>query len=158
MSPQAQAMIGWWEREHTLTMKAIGALPPDQTVYKPHEKSMSAQELAWHIATAEAGLVNYMVTGQFGNQHQQAAPATFQAIIDWSNNAHQDGVSRVSGLSDETLSEMIEFFDTRKMPRIGVLNMLIAHEIHHRGQLSVYIRLAGGKVPSIYGGSADEPR
>lgn len=154
MVPQAQALIDWWEQEHAKTIKAIGALPPGQTDYKPHEKSMSAKELAWHVATAEAGLINYMIAGQF--DRGPAVPATFQEIIAWSDQTHKDTVSRVSAMSDQALTETIDFFG-RSMPRMGIINFMLAHEIHHRGQLSVYIRLAGGKVPAIYGGSADEP-
>jgi uncharacterized damage-inducible protein DinB len=159
MSPQLEGLIDWWNTEHAKTVRAIGAMPAGQTGYRPHEKSMTAGDLAWHIARAEAGLVNYILTGAFEGSggEKPAAPETFQGIVEWKEQTHRKGVERVSALDEAKLTEVVDFFG-RKMPRMGIISFLLMHEIHHRGQLSVYIRLAGGKVPAIYGSSADEPR
>ena len=158
MSPLLQGLVTWWNNEHAITAKVIGAIPSDQSDYRPHDKSMTAGELAWHIAISEVGVVNFMLTGSFEGDggERPEAPDTFQDIVAWSDTAHQDVVARVSALSDAELTETVDFFG-QQLPRMAIINFLLAHEIHHRGQLSVYIRLAGGKAPAIYGGSADEP-
>ena len=84
------------------------------------------------------------------------SPATFQDVIKWKEESHEKVVSQIEEVGEAHLIEAVEFFG-QEMPRLGILNFLLAHEIHHRGQLSVYVRGAGGLVPSIYGGSADEP-
>jgi uncharacterized damage-inducible protein DinB len=60
-------------------------------------------------------------------------------------------------MSPETAAQVTDFYGVMQMPAIKYMNFLIKHSVHHRGQLSAYLRPMGGKVPSIYGGSADEP-
>jgi len=156
MSPQIQGIVHWWNIEHTTSVRVIGAIPEDQTAYSPHEKSMTAIELAWHIAISEVGVVNYIMKGDFSFDSLPKAPATFQEVLDWKEASHEQAVNQIVEAGEVHLNETVEFFG-QEMPRLGILNFLLAHEIHHRGQLSVYVRGAGGLVPSIYGGSADEP-
>lgn len=156
MSPQIQGLMNWWNNEHTTTIRVIGAVPEDQTAFRHHEKSMTAIELAWHIASSEAGVVNYILTGEFGFDSLPKSPATFQDVIKWKEESHEKVVNQIEEVGEAHLIEAVVFFG-QEMPRLGILNFLLAHEIHHRGQLSVYVRGAGGLVPSIYGGSADEP-
>ena len=160
MSPQLQGLISWWQNEHAITTKVIEAIPPEQTDFQPHERSMTAKELVWHIATSKVNVMNFfMLTGSsfegVGNERPEVTDA-IQDIAAWNDRAHQDAVARVGALSDAELAETVDLFG-QQLPRMGVISFLLAHEIHHRGQLSVYIRLSGGKVPAIYGGSADEP-
>ncbi len=156
MSPQIQGIVHWWNNEHTTSIRVIGAIPEDQTAFSPHEKSMTALELAWHIAFSEAGVVNFIMTGEFNFDSAPKSPETFQDIIKWKETSHEKVVNQIVEAGEAHLMEVVEFFG-QEMPRMGILNFLLAHEIHHRGQLSVYVREAGGLVPSIYGGSADEP-
>ena len=156
MSPQIQGIVHWWNNEHTTSIRVIGAIPEDQTAYSPHEKSMTAIELVWHIAISEVGVVNYIMKGDFSFDSLPKAPATFQEVLDWKEASHEQAVNQIVEAGEVHLNETVEFFG-QEMPRLGILNFLLAHEIHHRGQLSVYVRGAGGLVPSIYGGSADEP-
>ena len=66
-------------------------------------------------------------------------------------------VARLKALSDEQLMRRIPFFGVLDVPAVSYLLWMLVHTVHHRGQLSTYLRAMGAKVPSIYGGSADEP-
>lgn len=155
MSMISEGIAGWWDQEHATTARVIAAMPEGQENFHPHERSMGASELAWHIATTEAMVVQFMMTGSMDPSAQPPpAPDTFQGITDWKNKVHKQSVEQFRTLSDNQLMEFVDFFG-HVMPRMGLVNFLLGHEIHHRGQLSVYIRLSGGKVPSIYGNSAD---
>jgi uncharacterized damage-inducible protein DinB len=66
-------------------------------------------------------------------------------------------MAQVKALSDDQLLKPISFFGIMTQPAVTYLSFLLMHGIHHRGQLSTYLRAMGAKVPSIYGGSADEP-
>lgn len=156
MSSQVQGVMNWWNSEHATSIRVIGAIPEDQADYRPHEKSMNALELAWHIAASEAGIVHYTLKGDFGSDALPEAPETIQAVIDWKEASHREVVKQVEETEEAFMMESVDFFG-QDMPRLGLINFLLAHEIHHRGQLSVYVRSAGGLIPSIYGGSADEP-
>ena len=66
-------------------------------------------------------------------------------------------MARLAGASLESLAAPVSFFGMMEWPALGYLNFSMLHTAHHRGQLSSYLRPMGGKVPAIYGGSADEP-
>jgi uncharacterized damage-inducible protein DinB len=66
-------------------------------------------------------------------------------------------LEQVKAMTPEQLATEVDFFGVMKMPAVGLLSMALRHSIHHRGQLSSYLRAMGGKVPGIYGPSADEP-
>jgi len=85
---------------------------------------------------------------------QLRSPADVAA---WYENNVPPLVDRLSDLSDEQLLREVPFFGLMSWPAVGYLLLAIVHGVHHRGQLSAYLRPMGGKVPSIYGGSADEP-
>lgn len=147
------------EAEHPTTKKVLAAMPEDQAALKPHEKSMSALELAWHIASAEVWFLNSIAAGKFSAEDpgRPAGLDSFAKILDWYSAEFAAGVARVKAMSGEQLAQPLDFYGIFNMPAVVYLNFLNCHSIHHRGQFSVYLRLAGAKVPSIYGGSADEP-
>jgi uncharacterized damage-inducible protein DinB len=134
------------------------AVPEDKKSYKPDPKSMSAHELAWHIASSELWFLDGVLAGQFTmGGEQPAAPPTIRAIVEWYETNHRERVNKLKELPPEKLVKVVPLFGGMELPAVAYLNFLNLHSCHHRGQLSTYLRPMGSKVPSIYGGSADEP-
>jgi uncharacterized damage-inducible protein DinB len=145
------------QRETETTKKVIRAIPEDKKSYKPDAKSMSAQELAWHIATSEMWFLDGVLAGEFAmGGDRPAAPATISAIVEWYETNHRERVNKLKSLPPEKLVKVVPL-GPMESPAVGYLNFLNLHSSHHRGQLSSYLRPMGAKVPAIYGGSADEP-
>jgi uncharacterized damage-inducible protein DinB len=148
-------------REHATTLKVLRAFPSEQSAYRPHERSNSALQLAWTFvvenSVAAAALRGPLqLTGSF-----PPPPPTFADVIAAYESSARDLLNTLEQTSDARLQETVNFFSgpgqMGPIPVIELLWFLLLDSIHHRGQLSVYVRCAGGKVPSIYGPSADEP-
>ena len=141
------------------TAKVIAAAPADQEGYKPSERCMSALSLAWHIASADVWFLNSMIDGKFESPGG-GMPETIKTTADvsaWYDANMPPAMARLAGASLESLAAPVSFFGMFEWPALTYLNFSMLHTSHHRGQLSSYLRPMGGKVPSIYGGSADEP-
>ena len=145
------------QQEAETTKKVIRAVPDDKKSYKPDPKSMTAHELAWHIAASEIWFLDTVLDGKFTMGETPAAPPTIGAIVEWYDTNHRDRVSKLKNLPADKLANIISFGGVMELPAVGCLNLSALHACHHRGQLSSYLRPMGAKVPSIYGGSADEP-
>ena len=152
--------ITTWEREFQTTLKVLKAYPSDKLDLKPHERSRSAKDLAWTFV-AEENVIDGVCKGQIDFQNMPKPPATFTEILAAYEKTHKDMVQKVKNLSEEDLNRSITFMIAPKqmgqVRRADVLWTTVMDNVHHRGQLSVYLRMAGAKVPSIYGPSADEP-
>jgi len=118
---------------------------------------MSAQDLTAHIATVDQWFLESVVEGSFTRPDNSGGemPKPSQAAAAYKQNI-PGLIDKVAGLSGEHLAKDVQFF-TFNMPAVFYLDFCIRHGIHHRGQLSAYLRPMGAKVPAIYGGSADEP-
>ncbi|MEK7409124.1 MAG: DinB family protein [Acidobacteriota bacterium] len=147
------------EMEAKTTKKVIAALPEDKRDYQPHEKSKNALDLAWHVVASEVWFLNGMISGEFamGDENRPAEIQSLANVLSWYDQKLPPLVERLKGISDADMTRTISFFGIWNLPAVAYLPWLIVHTVHHRGQLSVYLRVVGGKVPSIYGGSADEP-
>ena len=145
------------QSESQTTKKVIRAIPEDRKSYKPEAVAKTAHELAWHIVTAEVWLLDGILAGKFSMGEDPAAPPTIGGILEWYETNYTDRVKRLNGLAADKLATPISLFGVMELPAAGYLNFLNLHTAHHRGQLSTYLRPMGSKVPSIYGGSADEP-
>lgn len=157
------ALLPEFDHEMATARKVIERVPEDKFSYKPHEKSMTMGGLASHIADmptwAVVGIAQDSLDMASGFKPFQAASSTelvaaFDKNVALARNA-------IAGASDETLmkSWSLKNGDTTlmTMPKIAVVRSFVMnHIIHHRGQLSVYLRLNNVPVPSIYGPSADE--
>jgi len=151
-----------FEREAAITLKLLRAFPADRAEYRPHEKSRSARELAWIFVT-EQGLAAHAIDGTInfsGGGSSPAAPASFPEVIAAFENAVRGTKDKVAKSSEADLSKPAQFpigpgklGDFRAMDIVWIT---LQDQIHHRGQFSVYLRLVGAKVPSIYGPTADE--
>ena len=141
--------------ESATTRRVLAAVPGDQCGYKPNEKNMSALELATHIAASESFFLNGVIKGTFEWKNLEfKEPAEVLAFYD----ATVPGlIDQVAGLTGRQLAQKVTFAIWTE-PAVSFVNVHLKHAIHHRGQLSAYLRPMGAKVPRIYGPSADEPQ
>lgn len=159
-----EAFLETFEREHATTVRVLRAYPADRLDLQPHPKSKTARDLAF-LFVMEQGLGQKALTTGFDWSNPPAGPPappeTMNEIIAAFEQGHRQVVELVRGMSDEDMHGTVKFFVGPKqlgdIPRMDFLWFLLHDQIHHRGQFSVYLRMAGGAVPSIYGPTADEP-
>jgi uncharacterized damage-inducible protein DinB len=151
----AEAVGQQLQHEWMTTYKVLSAIPNEKRDYKPEVNSRSAWELGVHMATADIWFLDGVLNAAFGPPGD-GAPATDTAgIADWYKKEFPNRLERVLALDGNHLAQIVDFFGM-KMPAAQILLFTLVHMVHHRGQLSGYLRPMGGKVPSIYGGSFDE--
>ena len=136
----------------------VAALPADRLDYRHDPRSRSATELVEHLIGHFEDLVELMDAGVI--HHRMQVPFTdLNKAVDLLDRGARETAARLTNVSDEAWAQPGEFFvgdrSIVKAPRHALAWMLLLDAIHHRGQLSTLIRPMGGKVPSIYGPSAD---
>jgi uncharacterized damage-inducible protein DinB len=151
--------ISCWEREALATGKVIGRIPEEHSDYRPDPKARTAREIAWLMVREEAVLVESMEKGEF-TWVEVPCPAKVGEVIAQYERQHDDLTKRLHAISASRFEEKIPFMmDGKEVMREHGYNMawgFLLDQIHHRGQLSTYLRPMGAKVPAIYGASADE--
>lgn len=151
-------MLDALQHESTATKRVIGNIPEDKKDYRPHPKSRSAWELATHLATSDMWFLNGVADQNFAWTGEPPVPAqTVADLLNWYEENHKKALARVRAMKPNDLAKNVEFFGIMNHPAAIYLRMALEHTIHHRGQLSTYLRPMGAKVPDIMGGSADEP-
>jgi uncharacterized damage-inducible protein DinB len=150
-------MLGGLEREIEITKKVIAAIPESKPDYRPDPKARTAWELAWHIANTDLQFLTGIADMQFRMQTPEKKPETVAELVTWYDSNMKSGAARVAGMSAEQLTTPVDFMGAFNFPAVMYLSFLNNHSIHHRGELATYLRPMGSKVPSIYGGSYDEP-
>lgn len=164
VSPKQQ-FLDAYEREHRTTMRVLRAYPTDKLELRPHPKLKTARELAWLFV-----LERYLGTKVYQDAFADAAasqggapppPESWDELLGTLEKVHAEFANLVRSTPDADLNRKVRFFTGPKtMGEYGRLEwcwFLLCDQIHHRGQFSVYLRIADGKVPSIYGPTADEP-
>ena len=164
MIKMLEPMNGEIEQEAATTRRVLERVPADKLTWKPHPKSMSLGQLAMHVATIPGGICRLAQVDEF-----EINPANFNPpvpknaeeildALDASVLAAQEylgGVTESSALG--TWRAKANGKEVMAMPRVAMLRfIMLNHWYHHRGQLSVYLRLLEIPVPTIYGPSADE--
>jgi uncharacterized damage-inducible protein DinB len=145
------------ERETATTAKVIGATPNANLDYRPSERCMPAGELVWHIASSDVMFLDGILNGAFGKSPEKPADVTTpEQIAAWYSQTMSAAIEKLSAYTPEEAARILDFYGFLQAPAAGILSFAMSHSVHHRGQLSSYIRPMGGKVPSIYGPSADE--
>jgi uncharacterized damage-inducible protein DinB len=150
-------LLGALDSEVPATTKVILAMPEGAGEYAPDPKSMPALKLAFHIVASEIWFFDSVSAGAFGDFPSGDGPATPAAVVAWWNEVRPAAREKVAALTGDQLAGIVDFYGMFQLPAAAYLNFANIHCIHHRGQLAAYLRPMGGKVPSIYGGSADEP-
>lgn len=145
-------------REMEITKKVIAAIPDDKRDYRPDPKARTAWELAWHLASADVQLTDEVADLKFSMEPRfKEEPKTSAELAEWYESNFARAMNRVREMTPEQLCTPVDFYGVFNLPAVFYLSFVNNHSIHHRGQLSTYLRPMGSKVPSIYGGSADEP-
>lgn len=150
-------MLDGIQREAECTKRVIAAVPDAKSDYRPDPNARSAKELAWHIANTDVQFLDGIANLNFKMETPEHKPQTSSEVVQWYDENMKRGVARVASLSPEQLLTPVEFFGVFNLPAVAYLGFLNNHSIHHRGELATYLRPMGSKVPSIYGGSYDEP-
>lgn len=155
-------LIQEFEMEAATTRRVLARVPADKFDWQPHPKSMSLGKLAMHVASAPGFISTWAIPSSFTFTGEPApVPTSAEDVL----AAHDRGVATVKDslgrIGDADLGSMWSANAGGKtlmtMPKAALLRaLLMNHTYHHRGQLSVYLRLLDIPVPSIYGPSADE--
>jgi uncharacterized damage-inducible protein DinB len=144
--------------EQATTKKILAAVPPDQGDYRPHPRSMNAQKLSRHIAGTEMWFLDAVIEHVFKDD-DIPPPAELKPGPDmarWYDENFAQRLPRLEALSGEHLATPVDYIGLLNDPAVAYLSFGIRHSVHHRGQLSAYLRPMGAKVPAIYVESADE--
>lgn len=143
--------------EHRMTTAVIAAIPPGRADYRPHPASRTAFDLSWHIVSAEIKYLDAIATGTFPHDLKPVPPDVREAsdVLAWYTERFEPAMKRLETTTGDELLRLVDFYGLRTFPAIGLLQLILNHTIHHRGQLSTYLRPMGAKVPSIYGPSYD---
>jgi len=150
-------MLDGIAREVEITKRVIGAVPDAKSEYRPDPNARTAKELAWHIANTDVQFLDGIADLQFKMESPEHKPQTSAEVVAWYDENMKRGIARVQAMTAEQLTTPVEFFGVFNVPAVAYLGFLNNHSIHHRGELATYLRPMGAKVPSIYGGSYDEP-
>lgn len=148
-----------YEFEIPTTRGVLAAVPDSGADYRPDPASRSARELLFHIAATEKWFLDSFAAGKF-LQEESGMPSELKShsdIVAWWDREIASGIEKLKKLTPEEAAKPMDFFGAFQFPLAVFVGWLNKHTIHHRGQLAAYLRAAGGKVPSIYGGSADAP-
>lgn len=145
------------QNEHRTTRAVIEAIPQTNHDYRPDPYSKTATELAWHIAAAEHRFYSGIAAGafDFSPNHRPESVQTGPQIAQWFGESFAKNAERLGKMSGEQLLKNIDFRGLFQRPAVTFLNIALNHSVHHRGQLSTYLRAMGSRVPAIYGESYD---
>ncbi|HTP89171.1 MAG TPA: DinB family protein [Bryobacteraceae bacterium] len=145
------------QREQGTTKRVIAAIPADKGDFRPDEFARPAIELAWHIAMVEMRFLDAVINAVFDLSPRPRPESMARAadIAAWYDTEFAMRAAAVAALSPEALTKIVDFRGMFQLPAVMYLDFIRAHTIHHRGQLSTYLRPMGAKVPAIYGESYD---
>ena len=150
------------DQEAQTTKRVLDRIPEDKLAWKPHPKSFSLGQLALHIASVPGSVAAAAVPDSMeAPSFSQPEPKNRQEVLDTFSRSLENAKDTLNKMDDARLMSMWSLTKNGKVlmsvPRIGFIrSILMNHNYHHRGQLSVYLRMLGVPVPSIYGPSADE--
>jgi uncharacterized damage-inducible protein DinB len=152
-----EAFLVNFKNEHQVTKKVIQAIPLDKGDYRPDEISKTALDLAWHIAATEMRFMDAVVAGQFDftPRPRPESIANSVDLLAWYEENFASHVDQLANLSGDQLAKMVDFRGMMQLPAVMYVSFALRHSVHHRGQLSTYLRPMGAKVPAIYGESYD---
>ena len=156
---ELERFIMTWNREAENTLKLLRALPPSQYYFRPDQGGRSLGELAWHLAEGDA-YMSFGIENSGFTMHTKPPnierPGTVEALAPGYERIHQEAVARIRKLTPDDLDREVEFFGGQLAIRNILWDMIICHGVHHRGQLTLMCRLAGGQAPGLYGPNREE--
>ncbi len=148
-----------WEAEQPAFGRVLRAVPEGKLDYRPHARSTAAGDLAWQLAQEQRQLCDLLDKGEIHHEHT-AHPGSTAAIAAAYDSATSDLRTRLRKLDEQACARPAKFFFGGKEVWTDTVGAMLwgylFDMVHHRGQLSAYLRPMGGKVPAIYGPSADD--
>jgi uncharacterized damage-inducible protein DinB len=149
-----------WDREAQQTLRLLEALPASQYDFRPDQAGRSLGELAWHLSEIEA----YTSLGVAQTRFEFTVkppnierPREVKLLAPGYRRVHDEAMERLTKIDDKALDEIVPYFDGRGMSIRDILwEGVIHHLIHHRGQLVLMCRLAGGAPPGLYGPTRED--
>jgi len=160
MSNELQTFLDVWNEEAAKSAAMLRSLPEGQYDFRPDAGGRSLGELGWHLAEADAYMTYGIERGGFEMGAKPPGierPKTIAELAPGFERIHADAVERVKKLNAADLDRQMTFFTGNQVTIRQILwTMLLHHQIHHRGQLSVLCRLAGGVAPAPYGPNREE--
>jgi uncharacterized damage-inducible protein DinB len=150
--------MGTLKVESRTTKKILDAVPADKCEYRPDPISKTAIELARHIAAADNRFVEAVINGVF-DTNPSMIPENIKTplqIAAWYEERYARNYEALSKAKASQLTKVVDFRGLFQRPAVTFLMTGLHHTIHHRGQLTSYLRSMGAKVPSIYGESYDD--
>jgi uncharacterized damage-inducible protein DinB len=154
----ADFLIADFEHEMQTTQRVLEAVPGDHLDYQPDPKAKTGLGLIRHIPLEDAWFLNSLADGAFTPPPDQSDACGIMTPDDAVARYKEKvpaALERVRGLSGEQLTKEVDLLGLMQAPAIVLLAMGLKHSVHHRGQLSTYLRPMGGAIPGIYGPSAD---
>jgi len=148
-----------WDREAANTVKLLQSLPASQYEFRPDKDGRSLGELAWHLAEGDAYMSFGVDRGEFTMSAKPPnieRPRNIEGLAPGYEQVHREAVARLRKLKPEDLDRTISFFVGQSSIRQILWDYTISHHVHHRGQLSLMCRLAGGCAPGMYGPNREE--
>jgi uncharacterized damage-inducible protein DinB len=166
-----QTFLRVWDLEFRTTMNVFRSFPDEALGIKPHERSRSARGLAWQCVIDErviGSIAEKPVHDLRKVPPSPPVPETMQEIAAAYETAHRDAVRNVDSRTEDDFGRTVTPILNGGKPRSGrafewsmpqphAFWANVMDQVHHRGQLTIYLRQSGGKVPSIYGPSGDQP-
>lgn len=145
------------QNEHQLTKQVIAAILAGKEDYRPDQYARPALDLAWHISITEMRFFDAVINGQFDFTPTPKPDSIKNSkdLIAWYEQNFSQRLEKIQALPVEQLQKIVDFRGMFQLPAVMYLGFVLHHTIHHRGQLSVYLRPMGSKVPAIYGESYD---
>lgn len=157
---EVDRFIEVWENESEKTVNLLRALPLHQYDFRPDPGGRSLGELAWHLAEGDGYITDGIDRGHFSPDVRPPGierPRKVEELAPGFARVHRDAVERVRKLKTEDLDRTLSFFNLGPMPVRDLLwNMVLLHAIHHRGQLVLMCRLAGGRPVGVFGPTREE--
>ena len=144
----------FWSDESKTTQKVLSRIP-EGSEYRPDPKSRTAREIAWQIVCEEKMLIDALETGK-AEWAPPPTPGTMKEMIDIYEKQSAEILERWTALPDSRWDGTLEWFGSQR-PAAPMAWSFLFDIVHHRGQISTYLRPMGSTVPQIYGPSADEP-
>lgn len=151
-----------WLFEFPATCAVLAAIPQDKRDYRPDGLSRTAWHIATHLATSDLWMLESIINGEFDwnpevQRERERQFSTIHEVVSHYQHAWPAALDTLRALPGSSLASPVSFFGMMDWPRASYVAFAANHSIHHRGQLSAYLRAMGSKVPVIYGSSADFP-
>lgn len=154
----ADFLVADFEQEMETTLRVLEAVPNQRLDYRPDTKGKTGLGLVRHIGLEDAWLLNCIANGTFTPPPDDSDACGIMCPADAVARYKADvplALNRVRAMSPQALSTTLNLLDMIQAPAVNLLGMALKHSVHHRGQLSSYLRAMGGAVPGIYGPTAD---